>query len=386
MTDSTANRAGSPKGTKDGSDDGGRLPRIVAFGGGTGMAALLLGLKAYTDRITAVVTVTDNGGSSGRLRNDFDMAAPGDIRNCIIALADIDPILAEVFQYRFHEAEFKGHCFGNLFITVLNRVLGDFEGSIKVLNRLLKVRGQVIPACNNKVSLVAEHPDGSKSTGEVEITKSRKRIDRIELRPQPVPLSPEIQQAISEGDLFLFGPGSLYTSVVPNLLLDGIMEAINGTGKPRVYIGNIMTQPGETLGYALTDHIRALRVHVGGDFPDAVIAHNGAVPEAVAEEYEKQGAEPVAQDLDGKDEFRSVRVITADFFAGPEGSPPRPARHESALLAKVIHDSFLRSVTDESGAKEQTVPRLSAPAGDEQLALGGAPTESSRYDMGSDGV
>ena len=314
-------------------------PRIVAFGGGTGMAALLRGLKRYTDRITAVVTVMDNGGSSGRLRNDFDMAAPGDIRNCIIALADVDPLIAEVFQYRFQEAEFKGHCFGNLFITVLNRVVGDFEGSIKELNRFLKVRGNVVPACNNRVSLVAHHPDGSKSTGEVQITRSGKPIQRIELRPRPVPLSPEIRQAVNDADLFLFGPGSLYTSVIPNLLIDGLMDEINRTGKPRVYIGNIMTQPGETLNYKLTDHIQALRAHVGGDFPDAVIAHTAEVPQLVVENYGEQGAEAVLQDLEGREEFRNVHVTTGMFLAQDPSS--NQARHDSGVLAKVIQEQFL---------------------------------------------
>ena len=162
--------------------------KIVAFGGGTGMAALLTGLKLHTSNITAVVTVTDNGGSSGRLRNDFDMAAPGDLRNCLIALADVDPVLAKVFQYRFHEAEFKDHAFGNLFITVLTRVTGNLEESIRFLNGLLNVKGRVIPATSSKVSLVAHHPDGSKSTGEVQITRSGKPIERVELRPAPVVL------------------------------------------------------------------------------------------------------------------------------------------------------------------------------------------------------
>ncbi len=310
--------------------------RAVAFGGGTGMAALLAGLKAFTPNITAVVTVTDNGGSSGRLRNDFDMAAPGDLRNCIIALADVDPVLAKVFQYRFHEAEFRDHCFGNLFITVLTRVVGDFEESIRILNGLLKVRGRVIPATSSKVSLVAHHPGGSKSTGEVQITRSRKPIDRIELRPSPVPLSREIREAIQAADLFLFGPGSLFTSVIPNLLLEGIVEAINESGKPRVYIGNIMTQPGETDGFQLSDHIRALRRHVGADFPDSVIAHEGAIPEQLAEKYFELGSTPVLPDLEGKPEFEGIRVIRRNLLASGG-----TARHDSDKLAHVIRDEFL---------------------------------------------
>lgn len=310
--------------------------RVVAFGGGTGMAALLAGLRYHTPNITAVVTVTDNGGSSGRLRNDFNMAAPGDIRNCLIALAEVDPIVAKVFQYRFHEAEFKDHCFGNLFITVMTRVVGSFEESIRALNRFLNVKGRVIPATSSKVSLVAHHPDGTKSTGEVQITRARKPIDRVELRPAPVPLSQEIREAIQSADLFLFGPGSLFTSVIPNLLLNGIVSAINASGKPRVYIGNIMTQPGETDGYHLSDHIRALRRHVGTNFPDCVIAHEGPIPKKLIEKYAALGSTPVLPDIAGSQEFDGVRLITRDLLAVGD-----TARHDSVRLAQVIQDELL---------------------------------------------
>ena len=323
------------------------------------MAALLRGLKAYSDEITAVVTVTDNGGSSGRLRYDFDMVAPGDIRNCLMALADCDPLLARALQYRFEEAEFKDHCFGNLLITVFSRLLGNFGDAIRELNRILKVRGRVIPATSTKVSLVAAHPDGTKSTGEVEISRSGKRIQRVELRPQPVELSPDIREAVQGADLFIFGPGSLYTSVLPNLLIDGLVEQINASGKPRVYICNLMTQPGETDAFALSDHIRALRLHVGDDFPDAVIAHNGRIPDRVLSKYRRFGAEAVRCDLDEHVEFGDVRVISEDFFAegigraagltasevAVAGSAPLKkgtARHDSDALAQVIADAFLR--------------------------------------------
>ena len=325
-------------------------PRIVAFGGGTGMAALLRGLKAYTDRITAVVTVTDNGGSSGRLRNDFDMVSPGDIRNCLMALADVDPLIAKAFQYRFDEAEFKGHCFGNLFITVLTRLVGDFGVSIRELNRILNVRGRVIPDSSAKVSLVAQHPDGSKSTGEVQIARSTKRIQKVEIRPCPVAMSQEIRSAIDEADLFIFGPGSLYTSVIPNLLIDGLMELINATGRQRIYICNIMTQPGETDGYTLCDHLAALRVHVGKGFPDAVVAHAGIVPPEIIETYKDVGSEAVACDLNGQAEYKTVRLVTGAFFDQEEAAGQRGwgthdeclARHDSDALARVIYDEFLK--------------------------------------------
>jgi uncharacterized cofD-like protein len=356
-------------------------PKIVAFGGGTGMAALLLGLKAYTDQITAVVTVTDNGGSSGLLRNEFDMVAPGDIRNCLLALAEVDPLITRALQYRFDESEFKGHCFGNLFITVLTRLVGDFGVSIRELNRILNVRGRVVPASSAKVSLVAQHPDGSKSTGEVQIARSGKKIQSVEIRPFPVAMSSEIRKAIEEADLFIFGPGSLYTSVIPNLLIDGLMESINATGRQRVYICNIMTQPGETDGYSLYDHLEALRVHVGDGFPDAVIAHDGLVPSEIIEHYKDAGAEAVPCDLNGQAEFQSVRLITGEFFdqevALGQGSWEQDnrasehdeclARHDPDAIARVIFEEFLKkpaAAAAETGATEMDSPGSGEAPGD----------------------
>ena len=335
-----AGAAALPAGRRPPGED---APRVVAFGGGTGMSSLLRGLRHYTDRITAIVTVTDNGGSSGRLRNEFEIVPPGDIRNCLTALADVDPLLIEAFQYRFSEGEFRGHCFGNLFIAILTRIVGSFEGSIRELNRLLNVKGMVLPAASERVSLVAHHPDGTKSTGEVQITRSKKKVVRVELRPSPVALSAEIEEAVAQADLYLFGPGSLFTSVIPNLLIDGMMEAVNRTARPRVYIGNIMTQPGETLEMGLGDHVRALRAHVGDEFPDAVIAHSGEIPRQVLEKYAREGASPVEMDLD-RPEFQGIEVITANFYTGGE-----TVRHDPAVLARLIHDRFLSGLKARPG-------------------------------------
>ena len=359
--------------------------KVVAFGGGTGMSALLAGLKDYTSNITAVVTVTDNGGSSGRLRNDFDIVAPGDIRNCLIALADVDPLIAQVFQYRFQEAEFKDHCFGNLFITVLTRIVGNFEDSIRALNTLLRVKGRVIPAAGAKVSLVAHHVDGTKSTGEVQITRSQKRIERIELKPSPVALSREIRDAVGEADLFLFGPGSLFTSVIPNLLLTGLMEAINARRRPRVYIGNIMTQPGETDGFQLSDHIRAIRRHVGGDFPDHVLAHTGPLSGAVIAKYAAEGAKPVVNDLEGNEEFKGIKIISRSFFREPvprgtggmeDSRGGAIARHDPELLARAIHDEFLEPISraDSRGREARAAGRPASPQPRGLEEVGAAPS------------
>ena len=310
-------------------------PRVVAFGGGTGMSNLLAGLKDRVANVTAVVTVTDNGGSSGRLRNEFDMLPPGDLRNCLIALADVDPLIRDVFQYRFQEPGFKGHCFGNLFIAVLAKVVGSFDGSILELNRLLRVRGRVLPAASAKVSLVARHPDGTKSTGEVQISRSGKPIEHIELRPGPVPVSPEIVAAVKAADLFVFGPGSLFTSVLPNLLLDGLPALLRENGSPCVYISNLMTQPGETDDFRLSDHVRVLRDQVGEGFPHVVVAHKGAVPEAVEARYRAEGAVPVEADLDAE-VLQGVRVISRELHDGSD-----VARHDSKLLTRLLDDEFL---------------------------------------------
>ena len=307
------------------------------------MSSLLRGLKDRVHNVTAVVTVTDNGGSSGRLRKDFDIVPPGDIRNCLLELADIEPQMGEAFQYRFSEGEFRGHCFGNLFITVLTRVIGDFEESIRELHGFLRVKGKVLPISGGKISLVAHHADGTKSTGEVHITRSGKPITKIELRPSPVKLSDEIAAELRAADFFVFGPGSLFTSVIPNMLVDGLMEAVNATGKPQVYVANLMTQPGETDGYRLSDHLKAIRNHVGGDFPDYVIAHAGDLPDEVLEDYTRVSAVPVVNDLAEYDEFRDVEVIEHGLFAGGE-----IIRHDHEKLAEVIVDRLFNSRREEA--------------------------------------
>ncbi|MGQ9589541.1 MAG: gluconeogenesis factor YvcK family protein [Planctomycetota bacterium] len=332
--------------------------RVVAFGGGTGMAALLAGLRRYTQDISAVVTVTDNGGSSGILRNDYDMVAPGDIRNCLIALADVDPLFLESLRYRFEDGDFKGHCFGNLFITVLTRIVGSFEESIRVMNRLLGVRGKVIPAAGGRISLVARHPDGTKSTGEVQISKSGKPIERVELRPGPVPISDEIRAAVREADLFVIGPGSLFTSIIPNLILVGLVEEIQRNGSPTVYVSNMMTQPGETDGFRLSDHIRAIRRHAGDAVPDWVIAQAASLPEAVVARYGAGRAVPVEIDIEGVPEFRGIRLIRGDFYGGGD-----VARHDPELLARTICREFFPSgiLRSERGGRGAEPARRGAP-------------------------
>ena len=246
--------------------------RIVALGGGTGMKALLSGLHKHDVDVCAVITVADDGGSSGRLRRDFDIPPPGDIRNCLVSMSDADPLIGELFQYRFEDSILRGHNFGNLFLAVLTRLSGDFRTAIERARTLLSVRGNVIPSTDRKVVLVAEHPDGTKSTGEQAISHSGRTISRISLVPIPPPVSAEIEDYLASADVICLGPGSLYTSILPNLLVPGMTEAVNRSQASVAYIANLMTQPGETDGFDLRAHVTTLTSAGNGLRIDSVIA------------------------------------------------------------------------------------------------------------------
>lgn len=300
------------------------------------MSCLLRGLKAYTDRVTAIVTVTDNGGSSGRLRKDFDMVPPGDIRNCLVALADGEPLWADLLQYRFEESELDGHSFGNLLITALTRVTGSFDTAVRELNRLLKVRGRVLPATGSKVSLIAEHFDGTKTTGEVQVTASGKPIRELAMRPRVGPAADDVISAVAEAELTIFGPGSLFTSVIPNLLVPGIREAVVANPGPKVYVANIMTQPGETTGLSLAGHLDALEQHVGAPFLTGVVVHRGELPPELVAKYAEEGSELVGVD-ETIDPARGLQIAEADL----RDREAPAVRHESRALARCLFDHFL---------------------------------------------
>ncbi len=236
-------------------------PRFVCFGGGTGLSTFLSGIRDYSQRITAIVSVADDGGSSGRLRLDFDMIPPGDIRNCLVALADISPAMARLLQYRFPDGEFSGHSFGNLFIAVLAIIENDFGSAIREMNKILNVRGQVLPATLDKISLVANHTDGSKTTGQQWIAKAGKEIESLELKPHPGDVSMDVLNAIRQADLITLGPGSLFTSVLPNLLDPKVVQAINDSPARVVFIVNTAGQVGETQGFTVSRHLAMLRKH-----------------------------------------------------------------------------------------------------------------------------
>ena len=231
-------------------------PRVVALGGGTGLSTLLRGLKRHTGSITAIVTVTDDGGSSGRLRAEMGVLPPGDIRNCLVALADAEPLMKQLFDYRFNSGgPLSGHNFGNLFIAAMSEIMGDFELAVKESSRVLLVRGEVLPATLDDCILGALLSGGREVLGETSVGTSTSRIDRVFLRPEgPKPL-PEALRAISEADAIVLGPGSLYTSVMPNLLVDGMADAIASSKAVKIYVCNVMTEPGETQGYAAQEHL-----------------------------------------------------------------------------------------------------------------------------------
>ena len=304
---------------------------VVAIGGGTGASGLLRGLKEHTDKLTAVVTVADDGGSSGRFRKEFGMLPPGDIRNCLAALSDAGPVLEKLFQHRFEEGDLKGHPFGNIFLAAMTQVTGDFEQAVREANRVLNVRGRVLPATATKISLVAEHDDGSKTTGESLVGKVTKPVKRLSLKPEDVPAGSEVVDAIMQADLVLMGPGSVYTSVLPNLLIPEILDALMKTPAIVGYICNIMTQPGETQDFSASRHVRALIDHTNKDLIDFVVVNTGKIPDALAAAYAAEHSTPVDADLDKLTTLPgSPRIITADLVKSDH-----VVRHNPAKLAEL---------------------------------------------------
>ena len=316
-----------------------RGPRIVTVGGGTGLSVLLSGLKNYTSNISAVVTVADNGGSSGRLRQQFDVLPPGDIRNCLVALADAPTLMRDLFQFRFDgNSEFSGHSFGNLFLTVMTRLTGDFEKAIKETSKVLALRGQVIPSTLGDVTLVAHYSDGSTVVGEDQIPRARKSINRVSLTPEQPLATPDALKAIKEAQIIVLGPGSLYTSIIPNLLIKEITQEIVESEAIKVYVCNVMTQPGETDGYSVSDHIKALLKHSDEQILDYCLVNNGEVPVEILKRYSQDKSLLVVNDRK-KIENLGVRVVEEDFSMIQGGV----IRHDAEKLAKIIL-SFIEEI------------------------------------------
>ena len=314
--------------------------RVVAMGGGTGLSALLRGLKQHSRpgyesatpmAITAIVTVTDDGGSSGRLRREFDVLPPGDIRNCMVALSEDSELLARLFQYRFQAGRgLKGHSFGNLFLTALTHIMGDFPDAVRVSSEVLKIAGHIYPSTNANVALKATLSDGSTVVGETRISRSRRRIQRIRLSPSKVRPIPAALTAIAEADVITLGPGSLFTSVVPNLLVDGIPSAIRKSQAVKAYFVNLMSQPGETTEFRASDHLQALHQHARGKFLDYAIVNIRPITSAVKKRYAQAQALPVENDID------MLFKMGLKVMAGRLAEIGEKVRHDPAATAAVV--------------------------------------------------
>jgi len=308
-----------------------RRPRVVVIGGGTGQPVLLRGLKGQSAEITAVVTVADDGGSSGRLRSEMFMPPPGDIRNCLVALADTEPLLEELLQYRFHtHSELAGHSFGNLFLAAMTDITGDFETAVKETSRVLAVRGRVLPAAKREISLAATFADGTRVVGESQIPLVGKPIVRLELIPADVEPLPEVLTAIAEADAIVIGPGSLYTSILPNLLVPGLADAVRRSPAKVMYICNVMTQPGETDHFSASDHVKAINDHIGPRFFDIIIVNSATIPQSVIEQYESKASYPVAADVENLHKL-GLTVIARNFL-----HYAMYARHDADMVAAQV--------------------------------------------------
>ena len=314
-------------------------PRIAAIGGGTGLSTMLRGLKEWTKNLTAIVTVADDGGGSGMLRHDLGMPPPGDIRNCMQALANVEPIMEQLLGYRFPEGRLAGQAFGNLLLAALNGIYDTFDQAVAGMSQVLAISGQVLPVTNEDVALEAEFENGARVLGESQIFRCKKRQDcrirRVRLVPDRPKALPKTLEAIAQADLILLGPGSLYTSIIPNLLVEGVSDAIRSSSALKVYVSNIMTQEGETEGYTLADHLDALMVHGGEGIIDVVLANSRPVDPAVADRYRREDAVPLVLDRERLDKM-GVEVVERPLVSDTS----EYARHCPACLARAIMELY----------------------------------------------
>ncbi len=323
-----------------------RGPRIVAVGGGTGLSMLLSGVKNITNNLTAVVTVGDDGGSSGRLRESMGILPPGDIRHCITALADDEDLVNKLFKYRFDNGEgLEGHSFGNLFITALCAITGDMVSAVRASSNVLSIRGRVLPSTLDDMKLVAEMEDGRIIHGESTIPEAHGKIKQLYTEPANCKALEDVIQAIRGAELIILGPGSLYTSVIPNLLIKEISEEIAKSKAKKIYVCNIMTQPGETDNYTVSDHLKALIKHAGSNkIVDAVLVNN-YLPENMADKYQKSGSYPVKIDTQ---EIRKmgIKIVAKKLI---ENSKEGLVRHSSNRVARAVYYWFRKQQKKSSG-------------------------------------
>jgi len=306
----------------------GRGPAVTVIGGGHGLSVLLRGIKSSTNNVSAVVTVADDGGSSGRLREELGIIPPGDLRNCLVALADTEPLMEKLFQYRFEgNSALAGHSFGNLFIAAMNEVTGDMETALKESSKVLAVKGRVIPASKEKVRLDAVMNDGTVVEGESQIPEAHKKIRRVRLFPRKVPAVPAALEAIESADAIILGPGSLYTSIMPNLLVEGVAHALKNSKAIKIYICNVLTQPGETDNYTASQHAKAILDHTGHGALDYVLVNSAPIPE---EMWRGTGAKPVEIDED-KVNALGMGLIKEDLM-----STSQIGRHDPDKLCAAV--------------------------------------------------
>jgi uncharacterized cofD-like protein len=301
-----------------------RGPRVVAIGGGTGLSSLLRGLKNYTSNLSAIVTVADDGGSSGRLRDEYRILPPGDFRQCLIALADAEPLMKQLFDHRFKEGSLDGHAFGNLFIMAMADVTGNFEQALRESGKVLAVKGTIVPSTLQDVTLVASI-NGSTVEGESIIPKQNAPISHVFLKPDGVQVNPEAAQAILNAELVIVGPGSLYTSILPNLLVEGMVEAIKASAALKLYICNLAAQPGETDGYGVQDYLRVIQEHVSANLFDFVLVNSNTA-------HAPTGGQAAVV-------FRPADITRnpdVRFIASDVVNVQKPSHHDSEKLARTI--------------------------------------------------
>ena len=311
--------------------------KVVTIGGGTGLSVLLRGLKKYPLEITAVVTVADDGGSSGKIRSDMNIPSPGDIRNVIAALSDVEPYLEKMFQYRFDSGEVKGHPVGNLMIAAMTDIHGDFSTAVKVMSRILNVRGTVLPTTNDIATLNAVLSDGEIIRGESSITKAGGVIDHVYITPSRVKPNEDVLKAIEEADYIIMGPGSLYTSIIPNLVISNVSEKIRESKAKKIYVCNVMTQHGETDNYSVCDHIVAINKHVQENIFDLVIANSREFDDSILSKYHKEKQEPVKIDH-GKIEALGIKLIKNNDVGIVDNNT---IRHNADKVSELIYDYII---------------------------------------------
>lgn len=311
--------------------------KVVTIGGGTGLSVLLRGLKKYPLEITAVVTVADDGGSSGKIRSDMNIPSPGDIRNVIAALSDVEPYLEKMFQYRFDSGEVKGHPVGNLMIAAMTDIHGDFSTAVKVMSRILNVRGTVLPTTNDIATLNAVLSDGEIIRGESSITKAGGVIDHVYITPSRVKPNEDVLRAIEEADYIIMGPGSLYTSIIPNLVISKVSEKIRESNAKKIYVCNVMTQHGETDNHTVSDHIVAINKHVEENIFDLVIANSREFDDSILSKYHKEKQEPVKIDQEKIEEL-GIKLIKNNDVGIVDNNT---IRHNADKVSELIYDYII---------------------------------------------